>query len=87
MAKKRWLRFDAAGWFFWGVVFLVVLGPCLYGAWHLVYAEASPLAPLALGFVLAAVAAGLVSWGVNAVLQRRVKKQRQAKRKEAKKRK
>jgi len=85
--KKGWLDFDAAGWLFWTVVFLLALGPCLYGSWHLVYDDASRWIPLSMGFVFAALIAGFLSWAVNAVLQRRVKKRRLSERKKAKKQK
>jgi len=83
--KKNWLDFDAAGWLFWVVVFLIALGPCLYGSWHLVYPEVSRLIPLSMGFVLAALSAGFLSWAVNAVLQRHGKKRRSSERKKTKK--
>jgi hypothetical protein len=44
------------------------------------------LVPVAMGAVTAAIGAGLLSWAVNAVLQRRAKKRQLAARKKAKKR-
>jgi len=85
--KKDWLNFDAAGWRFWLLVFLLSLGPYMYGSWQLVYDDASRLIPISMGGVLAAVSAGIVSWAVNSVIQKRVKKQRHARRKKAKKKK
>ncbi|HIJ72766.1 MAG TPA: hypothetical protein HPP83_01575 [Candidatus Hydrogenedentes bacterium] len=88
MAKKaKTLRLDAAGWTFWIVVFLVMLAPCTYAAFKITYEGASWTAPVGIGIVAASLAAGLVTWAVNSVLQRQAKKRRQIRRKETKKRK
>ena len=87
MSKEHWLKFDAAGWLFWLVVFFVLVGPCVYGTWQVVYSTVSRTVPIVTGLVLAAVGAGLVSWAVNAVIQHRQKKQRIARRKKVRKQK
>lgn len=87
MPEKGWLDFDAAGWPFWIVVFLIAVGPCLYGSWHLVYDEVSRVLPVSMGLIFAALIAGFLSWAVNTVLQKRVKKRRHSERKKAKKQK
>ena len=90
MAKKsaktqRKPRFDAAGWLFWAVVFFVLVGPAIYGASRITAKDAMWLVPVAMGVVSAALGAGFVSWAVNGVIQRRVRKRRLAERKRSKK--
>ena len=84
--ESRW-KFDAAGWVFWLIMFILLAGPCIFGAWKIVYSTASRTVPIVTGLVLAAVGAGTVSWTVNAILQRRQKKQRIARRKKVRKQK
>jgi hypothetical protein len=80
-------RLDAVGWLFWIAVFLVLIGPCIYGSWQITYPDKSRLYPIGTGAGLAAIASGFVSWAINAVLQRREKKQRIERRKKVRKRK
>ena len=87
VTKERCLKFDAAGWLFWLIVFIVLVGPCIYGTWKVVYSTAPRTVPIIVGLVLAAVGAGVVSWAVNAVIQHRQKKQRIARRKKVRKQK
>ena len=82
--KKSW-KFDAAGWLFFLAVFLVLVAPGIAVAWRFIYPAYSRWYPVVTGMAVAAIAAGTVSWAVNAVLQRRQKKQRIARRKKAKK--
>jgi hypothetical protein len=84
VAKKKSSHFDAAGWTFWIIVFGVLLGPAIWGMWIVKTEEATWLFPLGKGTVLSAIAAGVVTWAVNAVLQYRGKKQRLAERKSKK---
>ena len=86
MSKKTSFEFDAAGWLFWAIVLVLLLGPCLYGAWKITYSGTSWPIRIGIGSVSAAVGAGFVSWAVNAVLQRRLKKQRLSERKKKRKR-
>jgi ABC-type uncharacterized transport system permease subunit len=87
VSKSAWWNIDAAGWVFWLIVFVVLAGPCIYGAWHIVYPDTPRAIPIVTGMVLAAVGAGVVSWAVNSVIQRQRKKQRIARRKKAQKQK
>jgi hypothetical protein len=87
LAKKGSFEFDAAGWLFWIIVFAILVGPAIYGSFKIVYDRTSRLIPFAMGVVGAAIGAGVVSWAVNAVVQRRRKKKRLAERKKIKKRK
>lgn len=87
MAKKGSFEFDAAGWLFWIIVFAAFIGPAIYGCSKIVYSRTSVVVPIGMGVVGAAVGAGVVSWAVNAVIQRRRKKKRLAERKKGKKRK
>jgi len=82
--NKNAERFEAAGWRFWLVVFVLLAGPCVYLAWTVT--EDDTFAPMRVsaGAVLAALGAGVVSWAVNSVLQRRARKRRAAQRKKAK---
>lgn len=87
MPRKHSFEFDAAGWLFWIVVFVVLIAPSIYGSWQIVEQDASPIIPISMGVVGSAVGAGVVSWAVNFVLQTRRRKQRLADRKKAKKQK
>jgi len=87
LAKKGSFEFDAAGWLFWIIVFAAFIGPAIYGCSKIVYSRTSVVVPIGMGVVGAAVGAGVVSWAVNAVIQRRRKKKRLAERKKGKKRK
>jgi len=75
------------GWLFWAVLFVILLGPCIYGTWKITYGGTFPLLRIGTGAVGAAMGAGLISMAVNGVLQHRYKKQRIAERKKVKKRK
>ena len=88
MARKpKASTFDAAGWTFWIITFLVALAPCIYLGFQITYEGASRVVPVIVGVVGASLAAGCVTWAVNAVIQYRAKKLRNAKRKEARKKK
>ncbi len=87
MAKKESFTFDAAGWLFWSVVFVVLVGPLTYLSWNIVYETASRIVPVGMGVVGAAIGAGFISWAVNALVQFRAKKKRVQERKKARKQK
>jgi len=76
-----------AGWLFWTIVFAVLVGPCIYGIWKITAEDTFSLLRVGTGIVTAAFASGVVSWAVNSVVQRHMKKKRIAERKKAKKRK
>ena len=84
--KKSSFEFDAAGWPFWTVLFVLLVGPGIYGSLQLVRSGANPMLPVGMGVVSAAIGAGVVSWAVNSVIQWRRKKKRLAERKKARKR-
>ena len=77
--------FDTAGWLFWLFIFLLLLWPGIFLASKIIYAIYGRWYPIVMGAVLAAVGAGVVSWAVNSVLQRRQKKLRSQARKKARK--
>ncbi len=77
-------RFDAAGWPFWTVLFLVFVAPCIYGVSLITFEGVGWYIPGIAGVVCASVLASLVAWGVNSILQSRQKKLRKAARKSAK---
>lgn len=87
MSKSSWWDFDAAGWLFWTVVSLILLGPAVWFAWQIVDPYVSRFYPVGLGAIMAIVGASLISTGANYLIQKRRKKQRLAERKRAKKRK
>ncbi len=82
--KKKNTRLDAAGWTFWLIAFGVLLGPAVWALWVVKTEEAAWFFPLAMGTVLAALGAGVVTWAVNTVIQGRLKKQRLIERKKKK---
>lgn len=85
MGKNKGFEFDAAGWLFWIVVFVVLLGPGIYGSKLAMYDDTPWVTWVGGGLVVAALGAGMVSWGVNSVVQRRRKRLRIAEKKRAKK--
>jgi len=85
--RKYSLDTDAVGWIFWLIVFAVLLGPGIWVSWKVVYRSVSPLYPVGMGAVSAALGSGLVSWAVNAVIQTRQKKRRIAEKKKARRKK
>lgn len=88
MAKTETKRLESVGWQFWMVWFVLFYPPVTYLAWQTAYNDMkTTILPWILGFLGAALGAGLVSWAVNTVLQRRVEKARKEQRKKAKKRK
>lgn len=82
---RKW-SMDSAGWGFWFVTFILLVGPINYVGWHFRYERSNPLIMIALCTAGAVLAAGFVTAIVNAVLTRRYKARRQAARKEKKKR-
>lgn len=86
MAPKARNDVDEVGWVFWGVTFVVLIGPLVYLAWQVVYRTAPWYVPVGIGIFSAAFGAAFLSWGVNEVIQRRQRRQRMAARKQAKKR-
>jgi uncharacterized BrkB/YihY/UPF0761 family membrane protein len=87
LSSERAFKFDAAGWLFWTVVFVVLAAPCIFVCWRIMDPSVSRWYAIVTGSVLSAIGAGTISWAVNAVLQRRQKKQRMARRKKARKQK
>jgi len=85
VAKKKGYEFDAAGWVFWLVVFGLLLGPGIYGSKQIMYEDTPWMQWVGGGVVVAALGAGIISWAVNSVVQRRRKRLRLAEKKRAKK--
>jgi len=84
--KEKEEYWDSVGWLFFAVWFVLLVGPCIYGLSQIVTEGTSALVPFAVGPVFAAVAAGLIAWAVNSVLQFRAKRRRIAARKKVRKR-
>lgn len=87
MSKGHWLDFDAAGWVFWLIVSLVLLGPAVWLSWKIVDPYVSRIYPVGIGAIGAIIGASFISTGVNYLIQLRRKKVRLTERKKAKKRK
>ena len=85
MPNEKKFKFDAAGWGFWGIMFALFLAPSIYVVWNFTFRVQRSEIAIGAGVVLAALAAGIVSWVVNTILQRNLKKQRLTERKLAKK--
>lgn len=85
MAKKKEKHWDSVGWLFFSIWFVLLVGPCIYGLFQIVMEDTTALVPLGVGAVLAAVAAGLIAWIVNSILQFRAKRRRIAARKQTRK--
>jgi hypothetical protein len=68
---KSLSKLDSVGWGFWGICFIVFLGPCIYVGWILSndYVESS--VRVLIGITGAAMVAGVISWVVNDQLHRR----------------
>lgn len=87
MAKNIWRNFDAAGWLFWTILFVVLIAPGTYLAFKFTDKRALLALRIGSGVIVAAIGAGVISWAVNAIVQHLGKKRRLAERKLAKKRK
>jgi len=85
VSKGNWLDFDAAGWVFWSIVSLALLGPAVWLAWKVVDPYVSRLYPVGIGAIGAIIGASFISTGVNYLIQLRRKKTRLTERKKAKK--
>lgn len=60
-----------AGWVFWLAVFAILFAPSWFWASHnAVEDQKTGIFPWTAAFIMAALGAGLVSWTVNAALQR-----------------
>lgn len=75
-----------AGWEFWVVSFVAMLGPCLFLALRITDELAKRLAPISFGFIMSAIGAGLFSWAANTVIQRRAEQNRKREKKQTRKR-
>lgn len=76
MVKKA-RTYDAAGWGTWAILFGILLVPGIFAAMPLQPFDASAVYPYLMGPILAAIMAGIVTVGINTVLQRRaIRKQR-----------
>ena len=86
VAKDKTSGLEYVGRKFWFVGFVVVAVPAVYASFQLVTERTTPLVPVAMGAIGAAIGAGVVSWAVNSVLQYRTRKRQLAARKKARKR-
>ena len=77
MAKSGY-KLDAVGWGFWVIVFIIVVGPCIYGLLQIGDQGVEPLVLVVFGTLAAAIVAGLFSWLANFLLQARAARMRAA---------
>lgn len=84
MTKKAEHRF-VAGWLFWGIVFFLLSPISIFWCWRIVEPEESRVIPVSMGFLLAALGAGIIAWAANAALQWVQERRRLEARKKAKK--
>ena len=86
---KPWL--DSAGWGFYGVTFLILVGPGIYIAYSLKYNDTSAMVWIGLGIFGAAIVGVFITTIANTIIQARIERireaQRQAERKAEKKKK
>ena len=69
MAKKPSASFDALGWKAWGVAFVVLCIPLIYGSFQIVRKEQPIFVPVSLGIITAWFCAAMVTWAANSLLQ------------------
>ncbi|MBN2312098.1 MAG: hypothetical protein JXR94_24180 [Candidatus Hydrogenedentes bacterium] len=85
MAKKHPDRLDAVGWRFFAIAFGVALPPAMIAAFKVTVDDVIVFVPVGMGLLMAALAAALLSWGVNSAVQFRARRRRAAARKAGKK--
>ncbi|MBX7255578.1 MAG: hypothetical protein K1Y02_04370 [Candidatus Hydrogenedentes bacterium] len=69
MAKKQSKKFDAVGWKFWAVAFVVLLTPSVYGMSQIVRENTKYFVIVFMAVLAAGAAAALVTWAVNSIIQ------------------
>ncbi len=85
MAKKETVRTYSVGWLFWLITMGIFAGPAIYVCFKIVVEGTFFMVPVGFGLIAAALAAGILSWAVNAVLQFRNRRARLKARKAARK--
>ena len=75
--KRKW---DSVSWGFYLICYIVVVAPVVYIIWQFKSPIAAPGQTFAVGLFLALIVAGVITWGVNAILQYRAAKRREAER-------
>ena len=78
--EKKGIEF--AGWGFWLICFTIFAGPSWYLGYTISYSDRKGgVLPWVIGFSLAAFGAGLISFVVNFVIQKRIESRRKRDRK------
>lgn len=77
-SQQTSIRWEAAGWGFWSLLFLIMLGPAIYFTFQISYEQTSAFVAVIVGFSIAAFIAGVVTFVVNAILQSRAERIRRA---------
>lgn len=69
MGKTKPFRIEAAGWGFWLIATLLLVGPCVYGAFQLTQSHLSRDIPIGIGVIAAALIGAVVTLAANTVIQ------------------
>jgi len=87
MNRLRIGKLDSAGWGVWLISFVVLVFPCVYGAFQIVDEEQPPYVPLFMGGLFAGFVSAVVTWIMNVAIQARVKRERMQERRKNRKKK
>lgn len=74
MTKTRKPLIEAAGWGFYGVTFVLLLGPALYLAYTLKYDDTSSMVWIGLGLMGAATLGVIITTIANTIIQARLER-------------
>lgn len=89
MAEQHKPLLDSAGWGFFGVTFLVLIGPGLYLSYTLKYSDTNAMVWIGIGTLGTATVAAIVTTIANTIIQARLERiraaEQQAERKKRKK--
>jgi len=78
---------ESVGWLFFGAVLAPLWGAAIYLIFKVKYESTSTFGVVAMGFIVAAVAAAVITAAVNSILQYRARRRRAAERRTAQRRK
>ncbi len=76
---------ETIGWIFWSILAVLLTPVGLWLSWQLTYDTANILLRVGLGLFMAAIGAGLLSWGLNEILYRRMMRKQSQQKKVARK--
>ena len=87
MDKPNRFRIEYAGWGFWAVCTLILIGPMTYVSYQSVQAGTPGTVPVGMGIVFASMLSAFVTWLANTALQSVQSRKKQETRKQAKRKK